>query len=233
MERRQLAVGLVLLAVATALVVAAAWPTVVALAGPAESGYGYSVTVATNASLSDVTLVLPLPADAEGTGPVVAAFRAGDATVPDGWSADVVTRDGRPMLELRADAVPAERQADGRRYSTFQVSARAAADHTIDTGDPYGTEPTIAPTDGRREVPCPNLAGPAGGQTCYAFDAAVYAAYDAPAEADVDVQLVAAGANEFRLGGRAQYYERLLVLLEGARDGWVAVDGFASTDAGP
>lgn len=61
------------------------------------------------------------------------------------------------------------------------------------------------------------------------YDVPVLVAYDAPPETSVDVYLVATGANEFLLGGRRQYYERVVLFLDGPQDGWREAEGFAST----
>lgn len=225
---RQRTIGIALL-VGLVLVAVIGWTVLGPAVGVVESQYGYSVAVATNATLTNLTILVPLPADDDEMSPIADRFVDGAATVPGGWQASVVGTERGLMLRLTAGQVPAEPRSDGRHYSTYQVSAAAPADRVIDTGSPFGPEPTVAHIEGRREVPCPNVVGPSA-ETCYRFETAVFARYDAPPDAEVDLQLVAAGANEFVLGGRAQYYERVLLRLDGPQDGWVLVEGFASTD---
>ena len=198
-----------------------------------ESTYGYSVMLDTNATLENVTLLLPLPVTGNGSGPVVDAVAAGAADAPPGWASDVVDTERGLALRLRADEVPAERRPDGRRYSTYQFGVTVPADHVVDTATPYGEEPTLASVDGRRPRPCPNRVGDESGESCFDFDSWVYLSYDAPPEADVGLVLVNNGVNTYRGPGHAMYYERLHLAFDGPQDGWQRVGGFASTESGP
>ena len=149
--------------VAVAVLVTVAFAVLIAssLIGPpatAESTYAYSVTLGTDATLANLSLLLPLPAAADGTAPVAVAVREENATVPEGWRATVVETESGPALRLAASAVPAASRPEGRQYSTYQVGVTVPAGDAIDTGDPFGPEPTIAPVEGLRERPCPNLA---------------------------------------------------------------------------
>lgn len=239
-------VGIAILAV-VALVAVAVGPLLSPSPAVEQSTYGYSVSLATNATLTNVTLVVPLSVADDGRSPVADAIRTGNATVPESWRYDVVERDGglasgasgassepssngRLALRIEADEVPAERRSDGNRYSTYLFGATVPADDVIETGDPFGTEPTVALTDGLRERPCPNLAEPNPDKTCFAFDARAYAAYDAPEDALVTVTLVHNGVNRYEGSGHEMYYERLSLAFRGPQDGWTAVDGFASAE---
>jgi hypothetical protein len=195
-----------------------------------RSTYGYSVVVDTDATLEGATFYVPLPATANGSSPVADAIRRGDVEVPAGWRYDVVETEHGRALRLDAGDVVAERRPDGNRYSTYEVGLSVPSEDVLDTSDPFGDEPTIAPVEDRRVRPCPNVADPDSGKTCYAFDAFVYAEYDAPPTASVGVILVHNGVNVYQRGGHDMYYERLQFTLRGPQDGWVAVDGFASAD---
>lgn len=200
--------------------------------GIEESTYGYSVSLATNATLANLTLYVPLPAAENGTSPIAESVRDGTVNAPDTWQYDVIETDRGPVLRLTADEVPAERRPDGNRYSTYLFGAQRPADGVVETGEPFGREPTIAPPEGRRERPCPNVVEPDPAETCYAFDAQVYAAYDAPADALVTIYLVHTGVNTYEGSSHRHdmYYERVHVALHGRQDGWTTVAGFASTE---
>lgn len=224
------------------LVVAAALGVVLAIlflgslvaAPPAveDSTYGYGATLDTNATLRNVTLYLPLPVSANGTSPVAASIRTGAADAPDDWRYDVLETERGLVVRIEAAEVPAERRSDGNRYSVYQFGVTVPADHVIDTGDPYGSEPTVAPVGGQRERPCPNQAEHDPDQTCFDYDAQVYVSYDAPSEADVGLRLVHNGVNSFEPPRRdiEMYYERFSVGLRGPHDGWLTVDGFATVE---
>jgi hypothetical protein len=229
MKRTTLLLG-VLVVLLVAFVVAFLGP----LATPVESEYGYSVTLATNATLSNVTLYLPYPASDEGS-PFDAAFEgtAGNASVPEGWRvAPVETEHGR-MLRVTASEVSTRLRSDGRRYETHTLRADVPAGHDIDTVDPVGSEPLLRPADGFETVPCPNRAFPSRA-TCRIYGTRLYAQYDAPedADADVDVVVVFGGYDDLG-GGRGRWYsERVIARLEGTRDGWVEVPGDLQAGAG-
>lgn len=232
MSRRSLLlvalVGLVLIAVgAVVLQQTVLSPTV------EESAYGYSVAVATTEPLSNLTLVVPLPVSESGRTPLTTAVRDGTASVPEGWDADVVETDRGPMLRVRAATVTAERQPDGRTYSTYLVTVSAPAEGRIETGGPFASEPVLPATDGYHERPCPNVATPEPGQTCYRFTTRAYVAYDAPTDTEVDVRLVTAGRNVYRSPARGlvQYYQRVTLSFDGPQEGWVEVEGFTATES--
>lgn len=197
-----------------------------------DSTYGYGVTLDTNTTLRNVTLSLPLPVSGNDTSPVAAAIRSGAADAPEGWQYDVVETERGLVVRIEAETVPAERQPDGNRSSAYRFGVTVPADHVIDTGNPYGTEPTVAPVDGRRERPCPNQAAPDPRQTCFDFDTQVYVSYDAPPDADVGVRLVHNGVNSFEppRNDIEMYYERFYVGLRGPQDSWLGVDGFATVE---
>lgn len=206
---------------------------------PETSEYGYSVTVATNATLTNVTFYLPYPATAGGESPFDAVFETEDGetetgafSVPDGWRVTPVETDHGRMLRVTASEVPTRVRSDGHAYETYTLEASAPADDAVDTGEPFETEPLLRPASGFETVPCPNQGSVPSGSTCHVFESRLYASYDAPEHADVDVFVVAGGANDLD-GDRGNWYsERVITRLEGARGGWVEVGGDLQTGAG-
>jgi len=198
-----------------------------------HSAYGYSVAVGTNATLTNATFVVPLPTAADGGSPVADSFRAGNASVPEGWRYEIVEREGDLALRLETDEMVAERQPDGRRDGTSLLGTTVRTPTVVDTAEPFGAEPTVAPTETLRERPCPNQAVPDPDQTCFAYDAQVYAAYDAPEDALVSVRLVHNGVNTYEDRSHEMYYERISTVFHGPQEGWTTVVGFASTERRP
>ena len=200
---------------------------------PVESRYGYSVSLSTTATLQDVSLRFPIPAT-ETNGAVVEAVSAGRAEAPAGWNVTIVDTDYGPMLQITADTIRAERQPDGRTYSTYGLSLAVHTDTEIDTKDPFDAEPLLRPRIDQRERPCPNQAVPDSDETCYSFGSRAFANYTAPAGADVDVYVVAGGTNDLTGPGRPfnRYYDRVTVFLDGPQSGWSEAEGFSSTGVG-
>lgn len=218
---------LLLLVGATALLVAiGAGVVLLQPSAPVDGEYGYSVTLATNATLSNVTLYLPYPATGDGS-PFDAAFEgtAGNVSVPDGWRvAPIETEHGR-MLRMTASEVPTRPRSDGHRYETHTLRATVPADHDVDTVEPIGSEPLLRPASGFETVPCPNQGGGPSGSTCHVYRSRLYAEYEAPVDADVDV-FVTFGGYEDHGSNRARWYsERVVTRLEGSYDGWLEVVG--------
>ena len=198
-----------------------------------ESTYGYSVSMDTNAMLSNVTMDVPLPVSETGQSGIVEAVRAGEVDAPTGWEVDVAGTVHGTMLRVTADEVPAARRPDGNRYSTYLIGVSAPAADRIDTAAPYGREPTIATEAGRTVRPCPNVADPDVEKTCYAFERRAYVAYDTPPNTAVSVYVVHNGVNTYVGPKREMYYERMEFTLRGPQDGWVVAEGFASIDGAP
>lgn len=200
---------------------------------PVESSYGYSVSLSTTATLQDVTLLFPVPAT-ETNGAVVEAVAAGRADTPAGWDVAITDTDHGPMLRIQSADIRAERQPDGRTYSTYGISLSIPTGTEIDTKDPFDDEPLLRPRIDQRERPCPNQAVPVPEETCYSYESRIFANYTAPAGADVDVYVVAGGTNDLTGAGRQfnRYYDRVTVFLDGSQSGWREAEGFSSTGVG-
>lgn len=200
---------------------------------PVESSYGYSVSLSTNATLEAVTLLLPIQVT-DGNGAVVRAVTQGRAETPAAWDVTVVDTEFGPMLRIRAAVVPAERQPDGRTYSTYGISLSVPSSAEIDTKDPFDDEPLLRPRIDQRPRPCPNQAVPEPEETCYSYESRAFVNYTAPAGAEVGVYIVAGGMNDLTGAGRQinRYYDRVTVFLDGPQSGWREAEGFSSTHVG-
>ncbi|MHB9288673.1 hypothetical protein ACKVMT_16705 [Halobacteriales archaeon Cl-PHB] len=230
-RRRSLA-----LLAAVALVALVVVMAVVSTGGPAvaESTYGYSVSLSTDAPLANLTLSVPLPATDGGRSPIATAVRNGSVDAPEGWEYAVVDTDRGRMLRIRATTVPAERRQDGRRYATHLLGTTSPADGVIETDAALEAEPVLPATAGYRDRPCPNLVDPAPAQRCHDFETPVSVSYDAPADAEVSVYLVANGVNAARDGETlSTYYQRVTLHLTGPQNDWTEAEGLTATESSP
>ncbi|MEF8854617.1 MAG: hypothetical protein V5A24_03865 [Haloarculaceae archaeon] len=100
-SRLTIALVAVLVTVAFVLLIAA---SLLPGSSTTEATCVYSVTLGTDATLANVTLLVPLPAAADGS-PVAAAIRGRTATVPADWRAEVVETERGPAVRLGAPAV--------------------------------------------------------------------------------------------------------------------------------
>ena len=224
------------------------------------STYEYTVGVDANATIQNATIRVPLP-QVNDTAAVDASAVAPDGTVDGAFDATVVETEAGPMLELTTAEFSVEPQyyrvveedGQGRReeisrseydpsnpdhqridFRTASVSVTVNADYPLETQAPLGTEPTFYPgtavTRAATECRLPNQ----GETVCYGYDAPVYLAFDAPANASVTGIATFGGYNEWFTGGWTgnEYTDRVTFTATGPQDGWIAADGYTETGRG-
>ena len=174
-------------------------------------------------------------------------------------NASVVDTRRGPMLALTATSFPVEPKyyrfveegGEGRRVPiseseydpgnpemvayterSVEVSVSMRVRRSIDTVEPTGTEPLLAPEIGRRETACRD--GHFETQRCYALDSEVYLDYEAPADARSSVWVELSGRNEWWVFGWSgnEYREQILGDFIGPQDGWRTVEGELETGRG-
>ena len=185
-----------------------------------------------------------------------------DETTPDDAppvNASVVETDRGPMLAIAATEYPVEPkyyrfvEEDGigrpeevseEEYDprdpemvayderSVEVSVSVRSQRAIDTVDPTGTEPLLAPETDRREVPCEDAHFE--NQRCHDFASEVFLSYDAPAETRSSVWVEFAGRNEWWVFGWSgnEYRELISAEFFGPQDGWQPVAGELETGWG-
>jgi hypothetical protein len=154
-ERRlllALAVGIPLALVAlVALFVGVNYARMAAAMDDPSSHYGYTARVSTNATLSNVTLHLPVPVDAAGE-PLDANWtvRGGNGTRL-GWDVGVVETASGPMLAVRAGEVAGSQRVLLR---TFAWNGSLVSVREVGPGEvpPDATEREVVPLATRYEV---------------------------------------------------------------------------------
>jgi len=221
------------------------------------STYDYSVGVDATATLSDVTIRVPLP-QVGGETVVDASVVAPNGTV-EAFDAAVVETEYGPMLELTADEFAVETRyyrfveedGLGRREEiseseydpsnpnhqkverrTVRVSVTQEATYPIETRTPVDESPTFYP-DATRELAACRV--PYQDETaCFAYDAPIYLSYDAPADAQVSGSVMLSGSNEWFAGGWTgnSYTDQVTFGVTGPRDGWVVANGTTETGRG-
>lgn len=112
-------------------------------------------------------------------------------------------------------------QDDGR----FRFSVTVAANDTVETADPFGSEPLLEPKSDLRESDC--LRGPSETQRCFEYESLVYASYESDEETTVSVATSLSGRNEWFAGGWSgnEYRERTAVEVTGPQTGWTVTTG--------
>lgn len=115
---------------------------------------------------------------------------------------------------------------------SFRFTVSLATDRTIDSADPFGTEPLLTMTDELREIDC---WGPASETArCYEYDSYGYASYEAADETIVYVHTGLEGRNEWFSGGWSgnNYREYASIELAGPQSGWYVTTGTLEVGSG-
>lgn len=257
----------------SALVIAMAFSVVVAglfvLGGDridesTESSYNYEVAIATNGTLHDATLYVPVPV-VNGTSEIGELFvnevqYHRSAPVVRGYDSDpepieftyeLIETEHGPMLAISTDRIevtqvyyrtvenetmgwheridPAEYdptnpmmgvQDDG----SFTFSVSLAVNRSIDTIDPFGTEPLFA-TSELLMVDCRD--GASESERCFEYDSHGYAAYESHPETTVYVRAGFEARNEWFSGGWSgnEYLQSSSIELVGPQSGWHVTTG--------
>jgi len=224
------------------------------------STYEYTVGIDANTTLQNATIRVPL-AQVDGETAVNVSVVAPDGTVDGAFDATVVQTEYGPMLELTTNELRVETQyyriveegGQGRReeisrseydpsnpnhqrvaFRTVSAYVMVDTEYPLETREPIGTEPTFyaegAVTRNATACELPNR----GESVCYAYDAPLYLAYDAPANASVEGIVTFAGYNEWFTGGWTsnEYTDRIHYAVTGPQDGWITADGTTETGRG-
>jgi hypothetical protein len=177
----------------------------------------------------------------------VPGVASGAGAEPVNFSSEVVETEHGPMIAVSADRIevsryyyrtvenetmgwtepispeeydPADPSTGVAHDGSFTLTVTAVAEDSIDTADPFGTEPLLAPQYDRTRVDCPS--GPSETRRCYTYESRVYADYDADEGTTVSVAATVDGRNEWFSGGwnGNEYRDRTSVELLGPRSGW-------------
>ncbi|SEO89064.1 hypothetical protein SAMN05216388_102217 [Halorientalis persicus] len=257
-DRRRVALGVVLaVVVLLAVVIGAVWLYSGHLYRTSyESEYTYEVTLATNGTLTNATIYLPVP-EATDTADLGAAAVERGTNQSGPLAYEAVETERGPMLAVSAaewTVTPeyyqfVERNGRGERVEipeseydpddpsmvvndtrSVSVAVTVPVDRSVDTGTPWAGEPLLRPRIDRRPSDC-GSPGPEW-RECYAFDAAVYASYDTTSDTEVYASTTLYGTNAWWVFGWSydEYRDDVTVTLEGPKDGWTDATGTLETD---
>lgn len=115
---------------------------------------------------------------------------------------------------------------------TFRFTVTATSEESIDTAEPFGTEPLLTPQFNRTQVEC--MYGQQERHRCFEYDTRVYATYGAPEDTTVYVSAQLAGRNEWIAGEWTgnEYREWVHTELRGPGRGWYFVQGELEVGSG-
>lgn len=212
--------------------------------------YEYRAYVQPDTTLTNVTLYLPLPVE-DGTSEAGDALANGSPAVteaPPDWTFSVEETEFGPMLAVRLDELPPAYYSrppprsvtPGEGTPTpgetptrtpittldyYLVEVQWASADPVDTRDPVGSEPVLAPRLNATTVDCDELEAP--GATCRRFGTRAFLSYDAPENATTEVLVTHRGENWWFAGGWTgnSFEQSTGVAVRGDGPGWVALVG--------
>ncbi|MFC4543391.1 hypothetical protein ACFO5R_15785 [Halosolutus amylolyticus] len=213
------------------------------------SEYSYDVQLTTNGTLSNATVLVPVPVQ-DGDVTVRGAIDDGDYySQPEAFSTRIVETDRGPMLEVSVDEFVVEPEyyrfvEDGdvgrteripageydpddpdtfvRDRQSYELTLRIESDESIETRDPVGSEPVLEPRLDATETTCLD-----GAERCYEYAGLVYAEYDADPATEVSIRVSHRGENSWWAGGWSGnwYADEVRVDLVGPQADWTSASG--------
>jgi hypothetical protein len=191
-----------------------------------SSTYVYEITLQTDTTLWNMTLILPLP-EISGGSPILDALRGGNVYgKPETWDTTVVEKNGVKMLQIYADVIlpvyhplpvpisKGESTTNVLPESTMDNASSAQvpipvqmvitviSNHRIDTRTPIGHEPLFSPRFNSTEVECSFPYDKTSGQiNCFEYESVLYSSCDAESNATVSIDISLIGRNEWWLLG--------------------------------
>ncbi|TMT87334.1 hypothetical protein E2L06_12370 [Haloterrigena sp. H1] len=254
-QKRTLGIGLLAVVIVAALLIGGLVVLSETLAEDSyTSEYSYDVEITTNGTLTNATVLVPVPVS-DGEVSVTGALEDGDYYAqPDAFSSRIVETDRGPMLEVTADEFvvdpeyyrvveegemgrtepitadeydPDDPDMFVRDRDQYELTLRIESDERIETREPVGTEPVLEPRVDVTETACLD-----GAERCQEYTGFVYAEYDADPSTDVSIRVSHRGENSWWVGGWSGnwYSDEVTVALGGSQADWIAVDG--SLEAG-
>jgi hypothetical protein len=201
-----------------------------------SSTYSYTCTLTTDSALSNVTLFLPVPADPSGNSPIVAQFSAQDITgLPDDWTVILYDTGKATMVQITAPSVIPPAGTTPEKPYRILLSSDMKSDTVIDTQEPVKNSALFRPVRDLRQVSCPHDSSQGKGTPqCYHYLTSLYADYQAPANASVNISSTVVGNNSWKIfePKSNEYTSSIGVLMAGDRHGWSTMNGNLTSSIG-
>jgi hypothetical protein len=214
--------------------------------GSVTHTYRYDVTLDFDASVSNVTFIVPLPVAGAGTIMEDAIAGGGMTGVPAGWNLTVLTAGDTAMLRITAaDIVPAAKRTPvalpegaepispsespdpGTISFPVRMEISVPVEDPIATDSPIGGEYLLSPSFNLTTAPCSFPYPEDRAPLCYRYDSRIYAGYDAEGETTVTIRAGIEGSNTWWAGGWTgnAYRDAVTLTLTGEQQGWHRAEG--------
>jgi hypothetical protein len=196
-----------------------------------SSTYEYRVSIATDETLGNVTLYLPVPARGPGSSAVLERIGSGDIKgVPAGWNISLIGTEKFTMLDLTAGEI-----GPSPPGSPYLLSLDTRVSRPINTKNAGSddlvlrsvTQVIPAACEGRDPKASPEM-------RCWLYQGPAYADYTSDGNERISVLVSLAGRNAWDVFGPSsnEYRDRLQFSFAGERKGWRTGDGSLVTGIG-
>jgi len=201
-----------------------------------SSTYSYTFTITSDSPLYNVTLFIPVPADALGNSPIVKRFSTGTiAGLPEDWTVILYDTGKATMVRIATPAITPPEKTNRENPFTITLSSEMKSDTVIDTREPIKNSALFRPIREVRQVSCPpDSSGINGTPLCYHYLTSLYADYETSPDASVTVTSSIYGKNSWKIfePGSNEYASRISLLMVGGKRGWETVNGFLQNRTG-
>jgi len=199
--------------------------------------YVYTCTISTSDVMSNITLFLPVPADASGNSPVVAQISGQSISgVPSDWNLTLFDTGKATLLKVSAKSIGLPPVNGTAHVTTVTFAVNVSSPAPIDTATPVDHAAVFRPLQGLHTASCP--AGNIEEQNipqCYKYLTSVYADYNAPASASISISETVTGTNSWTIfspESNGYTNEVAVPLLQGENHGWVTAAGLIESGMG-
>ena len=200
-----------------------------------SSTYSYTCTITTDSTLSNVTLFLPVPADPSGNSPIVAQFSAHDiAGLPKDWTVTLYDTGKATMVRITTPVITPGGTIPEKPF-TILLSSEMKSDKVIDTREPIKNSALFRQVRDLQLVSCPpDSSEEKGTPQCYRYLTSLYADYQAPSNATVNISSTLAGKNSWKIvePKSNEYTTSVNLLMFGDIHGWSTMNGTLTTSIG-
>jgi hypothetical protein len=189
-----------------------------------SSTYTYSIDIATNHPIEDVTCFLPLPSAENSTGihlDIVDAFTTNKRGVYE-----ISETEYGVMLKLTIDTV--------KPSDPFHVFVEIPAAHEINTKNPHDSEILLQPKMNMTQTECQFPHPHWDYLSCFTYKSTIFAQYNTPLSTEVSISVSLTGRNSWWVFGWSgnEYTDKLKISLEGESFHWKEGSGTLITGFG-
>lgn len=196
--------------------------------GSLVSTYSYRCTIQASEELTNVTLFVPVPVDAHGSSHLdnQISFREIKG-LPSSWETTLLGSSKQTMIKIRTPSLGGPAVAASGTGLSLDVQAPGR----IDTQLPEENALLLRPAQFLTRVDC---SGSPPANSCYRYQSAIYADYEASPDAKVSVSVTITGTNEWKIFEPAsnQYINSILVTMQGEHHGWEITRGLVQAGIG-